>query len=175
MGHVLGLGLLDCTGVVRRVQCLNGLNPSGSNSPYAYTCQNAAREFNNLDAQYISQPLRMEDQTPANSTGTTCGHWEIDAFLSNTTFELMEGFIQRGKFASLSAVTVGGADDIFGYEVDNSSADPYPITGSTNRLGGPTSDEGILTTIDLDLSMVIEDVVPVGLQPWGAIVDGPQI
>ena len=99
----------------------------------------------------------------------------MDAFLSNTTSELMEGILRRGKFASLSAVTIGGADDIFGYEVDYSAADPYPITVSTNRLGGPTIDEGILTTIDLDLSTVIEDVVPVGLQPWGAIVDGPQI
>ena len=173
MGHALGLGILDCTGVVRRVQCSDGLNPPGSNSPYAYTCPNAIREFNNLDSQFTLPPLRMENEDPR--PGSACAHWELDAFVSDTSYELMTGFLQSNKYVSLSAVTVGGADDIFGYEVDYSAADPFPNSGSGNRIGAPSSDDGLFTTIDLDISSVIKDVIPVGLQRWGAIVDGPQI
>jgi len=122
MGHVLGIGVLDCTGIVRRDNC-NPLDPVFG-GPFDYTCQNAIREFNALTD--VTGPFRMENN---GGRGSACGHWEEDMFSHPTTSEFMTWRYNRNEWQPLSRVTVGGVDDISFYVVDYNNADPYPVLG----------------------------------------------
>lgn len=171
MGHALGLGVLDCTGYLRRRVICEDFDD------FRYFCSAATNEYNTLvsDHPMDTNPgtapftLLMEN---IDRAGTRCSHWELDNFNSTTTAELMTGFLQRDKKTSLSTVTVGGILDIIGYtDVDFSQADPYPFPQTSNRLGGLTTEEAF-TTNTIDFSD-IEDIEPLGLQRWGALVDEP--
>lgn len=172
MGHALGLGVLDCTGYMRRrVLCRD-------NDIYRYFCSNATNQYNTLvsDHPMDTNPgtapytLLMEND---GGDGTRCGHWEQDNFNSTTTSELMTGYLRRDKQTSLSTVTVGGLLDIIGYtDVDFSQADPYPFPQTSNRLGAPTIEEQFNTN-SIDFSQM-KDIEPLGLHRWGAVVGDPE-
>lgn len=114
MGHVLGIGTLWNFGRTLL---------QGTAADPRFVGPNAIAGFHEVGGRGATVPVE-EDGGP----GTRFGHWDDDTFDT----ELMTGFIGLGE-SPLSVMTIGSMADL-GYEVDNSPADRYQVTGRQERV-----------------------------------------
>lgn len=157
MGHAIGMGTVD-----DKINCVVGCTP-GSNTPNYWKCKNAQAAY---AAAGCSGQLPIET---AMGSGSGCSHWQ-EATLKN---ELMTPVLDKQPSpAPMSAITIGGAEDIYGDgNVDYSQAQYWrcklPGASVVSRSAYGTDAPVAAATAPASEPYVVVTLLPIAYPPSG--------